>query len=185
MPIGSRWIGLRNGASTPSRIVLAGDDTGGTLALVTALRVRDLIREGADLPAPAAVIAFYPMTDFEDDHRSHRLFRHGFYLEMDKVEWYTDQYLPDQDTRIHPWASPLHAPDLSDLPPVHLSLAGFDPLRDEGMAMAERLRNAGGSPDCQVDPGLTHGFVNATGYSKHAAAAVDRAVTFLRGILRD
>ena len=66
----------------------------------------------------------------------------------------------------------LRAEDLSGLPPAYVVTAGFDPLRDEGEAYAERMREAGVPVALRRHPGLIHGFANLTAVSPSARAAM-------------
>ena len=59
------------------------------------------------------------------------------------------------------------------MPPAHIVTAGFDPLRDEGEAYAERLREAGVEVTLKREPDLVHGFINAVGLSARAREAAD------------
>ncbi|HSD78308.1 MAG TPA: alpha/beta hydrolase [Solirubrobacteraceae bacterium] len=141
----------------PRVVAVGGDSAGGNLALVTALAARD---DGG--PRPALVAPVYPVTDLSSKHPSYALFGDGFFLTEAHMDWYRAHYLGgDEAAARDPRASPLLAPDLAGLPPVLLVTAGFDPLRDEGEAMAARLREAGVAVAQRRHPGLIHGFVNA------------------------
>ena len=74
------------------------------------------------------------------------------------MQWFWDQYVPDPEQRRNPLASPIHAPDLSGLPPALVVLSGYDPLLSEGEAYAERLQEAGNAVAILRYDGLTHGF---------------------------
>src|SRR5204862_7406835 len=80
----------------------------------------------------------------------------------DRILWYADQYIPDVAQRTDLRASPLRAKDLAGQPPTLLVTAGFDPLRDEGHAYAERLRAAGVDVIDREYPGQIHAFVSLT-----------------------
>jgi acetyl esterase len=72
------------------------------------------------------------------------------------------------------------ADDLTGMPRTHLTVAGFDLLRDEGLAYAQRLETAGVDVDLAFHPGLFHGFANMTGVSRASAAAMGRAAEALK-----
>ena len=67
----------------------------------------------------------------------------GYFLEKQTIEWCYAQVLPPGADRASPKVSPLHAKDFSGLPPAYVMLGGYDPLHDEGLAYAEKLKAAG------------------------------------------
>ncbi|MFO0697396.1 MAG: alpha/beta hydrolase [Polyangiales bacterium] len=160
----------------PARVAVAGDSAGGCLATVTAQLARD-----AGGPRPRYQLLFYPGTDTLSSLPSKQLFHKGFYLDTPTVEWFVSQYVPkgkEHDFR----ASPLRRPDLSNLPPARIVTAGFDPLRDEGRAYAERMAKAGVPVEDVCEAGLIHGFANMGMIEagmravREAAAALGRAL---------
>jgi acetyl esterase len=158
----------------PTRIAVGGDSAGGNLAAVVAqLAARD---GGA---GPAAQLLIYPVTDLSSKHPSYRLFAEGFFLTEKEMDWYRGHYLPGESAALDPRASPLLAPDLRGLPPAMVLTAGFDVLRDEGEDYARRMGTAGVPVTLRRQPGLIHGFCNATGVSRAARAAVREAAKWL------
>ena len=153
---------------------MAGDSAGGNLAAVVA---QQTTADGG--PAPAMQALVYPVTDLSRNRRSHELFRDGFFLTEQQMAWYRGHYLPEDEAALDPRVSPLLADDLSGLPPAYVTIGGFDVLRDETVAYAERLREAGVSTTLRVHPGLIHGFVNATGVGRVSARAVRELATAL------
>ena len=137
----------------PSRVVVGGDSAGGNLAAVTTLMARD--RGGPDL---AAQLLLYPVIAADFDTDSYRLFGRGFYNPRPALQWYWDQYVPQFGDRQSPYASPLHG-DLGGLPPAVVVLAGHDPLRDEGIAYADALEEAGVPVTRRPFDGGIHGFM--------------------------
>lgn len=132
-----RWIA----AQWPSApLIVGGDSAGGNLATVCALRARD--RGGPEL---ALQVLVYPITDRDMTTASYR--EHGedplLLLGAKDMAWFFDHYLPAGADRDDPEVSPLHAHDLSGLPGAIVVTDEYDPLRDEGLAYAERLRDAG------------------------------------------
>ena len=143
-----RELGIRGGA-----VAVMGDSAGGNLAAVVCQQARD---EGG--PQPIAQGLVYPATDLRMVSASIDAYAHGFYLTRTDIEWFLDQYLPDRAARDDPRASPLLADDLSGLPPAQVWTAGFDPLRDEGEAYADRLAAAGVPARYRCLDDQVHGF---------------------------
>ena len=96
-------------------------------------------------PALAAQVLFYPATDAGLDTESHRRFARGYWLQRVDMQWFWDQYIPDEVRRGETTASPLRASlaELANLPPALILTAEADILRDEGEAYARRLGEAG------------------------------------------
>lgn len=161
-----------------TRMVLAGDSAGGTLATVTAARMRD---EGG--PAIAHQLLIYPGADMEGDYPSGREFGDGYFLDAKFSDLCLDSYLPNRADRTHPWASPVRMADLSGLPPVTIMTAECDPLRDPGKTYAEALQAAGTAADYIEYPGVFHGFVSMFGAIAEADQAVARAGAVIRQAL--
>jgi acetyl esterase len=159
-----------------SRIAVGGDSAGGNLAAVVAMRCRD-----AGGPALAAQILLYPVTDYTTyETESHREFGENYFLTRSAMDWFTGHYLASDDQKRHPHVSPLVAPNLSGLPPALVITAEFDPLRDEGEAYAERLRQAGVPVTVTRYPGMIHGFVSMHGVLTGGRQAIKEAAEFTR-----
>jgi acetyl esterase len=82
----------------------------------------------------------------------------------------------------NPYASPLRARDLSGLPPATVLTAGWDPLRDEGVAYAERLAEAGVDVRHDHRPGMPHGFLSLSESVGVADEALDEVGEELRSL---
>jgi acetyl esterase len=159
----------------PDRIAVGGDSAGGNLAAVAALAARD--ESG---PMPAMQLLIYPVTETGRELPSRRTFAEGFLLTRRDMAYYEDRYLPPGTDRNDPRVSVLQADDLAGLPPAYVATAGFDPLRDEGDAYAERLREAGVPVTLHRHPGLVHTFINLTAICPSARAAMLQACGALR-----
>lgn len=136
----AQWV-IENAASIdsdPQRVAVGGESAGGNLAAVVCLRARD---QGDPMPIYQALI--YPVTNYAFDTLSYEENTDNIVLSRDTMRWFWQQYLPDEQAGQQPYASPLRAPDLSGLPPAVIITAEYDPLRDEGEAYAQRLRDAG------------------------------------------
>lgn len=160
-------------------VAVAGDSAGGTLATLACLRLRDEDRDA--LPDLQALL--YPNTDLTGAHPSMREKATGFGLTADGIRFFNSQWVPEESMWSDPRVSPLHAPDLRGLPPALIVTAEHDPLRDEGEAYAERLRQAGDSVQLRREAGLVHGFMLMDHVSPACAAAVDRIAADLRARL--
>jgi acetyl esterase len=159
----------------PSRIAVGGGSAGGNLAAAVALMARD--KAG---PKLLYQVLIYPATNlFELTTASHRDFAAGYGLTREQVEFFRDSYLPEVADRKNPYASPLLANSLEKLPPTIVITAGFDVLRDEGVAYAERLE-AAGVPSIHANyPSMIHGFVSMDRVFGAAEDAIDEAATAL------
>ena len=146
------------GASTDS-IAVGGDSAGGNLAVNVAVNCRD---EG--VPPPAYVAAIYPVCDYSRKRPSHELFGQGFYLTTERIAAWR-ALARTEEAREDPRASLLLLPNMAGLPPVHLLIAGFDPLRDELLELADRLRDAGNELELSFAADIFHGFISAAGTS--------------------
>jgi len=160
----------------PDLVAVGGDSAGGNLALVVA-------HEQAADERPAFVMALYPVTDAERRGGSRETFGTGFGLTFDYLQQLERLYLPDgiptDDTR----GAILRATDLSDMPPVYIATAGFDPLRDDGEELVERLRADGVPIVARRFPGLVHGYAGFTAISAAARDATLDAASALRAAL--
>ena len=156
-----------------ARLAVGGDSAGGTLATVCAVLARD-----AAMPL-ALQLLFYPGCAGHQNTPSHHRFAHGFVLEEADISWFFRQYIRSpadrDDWRFAPLDAP-DAPDLEGVAPVWLGLAECDPLVDEGLMYADRLRAAGVPVNLEIYRGVTHEFVKmgriiALARQAHADAA--------------
>lgn len=155
----------------PERLAVGGDSAGGNLAASTAIQAAE-----AGLPL-AYQLLIYPVTDMVNRSASRDLFDGGgFYLEREGMAKLTEWYAPG-DAAQHPLASVLLYPTLpAGLAPALVATAGFDPLRDEGEAYAQKLADAGVDVEVKRYPSMIHGFFNMVGVGREARAnAVDIA----------
>ena len=175
----TRWVSTNASelGGDASRLAVAGDSAGGNLAAVVARRARD-----AGGPSIAYQLLVYPATDATGSFPSHTENGTGYLLDADSMRWFLAHYLADGDPR-HPDVSPLFADDLSALPPAFVLTAEFDPLRDEGEAYAERLRQAGVPVTASRYDGMIHGFYGLDSIFDSATKATAETVLALRDAL--
>ncbi|MGH3760026.1 alpha/beta hydrolase [Actinophytocola sp.] len=159
----------------PAAVAVGGDSAGGNLAAAVCL---DAVRNGG--PRPVFQLLFYPATDPSVRRRSRDLFGEGFFLTDDDMTWFIDHYCPRVERRGDPRLAVLLADDLRGVPPTYLATAGFDPLRDEGNAFADRLREAGVPVVKRQHDDLIHGFTSFISLGSRFREAVSEAAGALR-----
>jgi acetyl esterase len=151
----------------PRRIAIGGDSAGGNLSAVVSLRTKN------DARRPSLQVLLYPALDLTCSTGSYETFKEGYFLTRAMVDWYVAHYLGGHDAR-DPDVSPLFSPDVSDVPAL-VYTAGFDVLRDEGKAYAERLEHAGTRVAYSELPHLVHGFACMTAVKSALQATNDIA----------
>jgi acetyl esterase len=134
------------------RLAVGGDSAGGTLAAVAALHARDI-----GLPLSLQLL-ITPGTTAHADTASHRRFAHGFLLDATSIAWFFDHYI-DRAQRDDWRFAPLNADDVQGVAPACVVLAECDPLVNEGLAYADRLRMAGVPVTLELARGLVHDFI--------------------------
>ncbi len=163
-----RWLATGQGGALgldTTRLAVGGDSAGGTLAAVCALAARD-----AGWPL-ALQLLITPGTAARTDSESHRRFAEGFLLDAPIVAWFFDQYIDPADRSDWRFA-PLEA-DTDGVAPACVVLAECDPLVDEGLAYADRLRASGVPVTLELLRGVTHDFVKMGRVLPEAQAALD------------
>jgi acetyl esterase len=154
---------------------VAGDSAGGNLAAVVSQ-----LTAGAGEPAPTCQVLVYPAVDFVLETASHRELEDAHVIPRDRILWYAEQYLPAGIDRRDPRVSPLRAPNVAGQPAALVVTAGFDPLRDEGRAYADRLRAANVDVVYREYPGQIHAFVSLTRAIPEGLACTWEIGDFLR-----
>jgi acetyl esterase len=169
-----RWV--ETNAATlgidPNRVAVGGDSAGGNLAAVVCQ-----LAKGA--PRIAYQLLLFPVTQFGSPFASMRDFAEGYMLERASIEYCYEAYAP-KPMWSDPRLSPLLAPDFTGLPPAYVMVAGCDPLHDEGVAYADKLRSAGVSVTVADYPGLVHEFMLFQAMLPQAREALVRAAKAVR-----
>ncbi len=161
----------------PDRMAVAGDSAGGTLSAVTALRIRD---QGG--PLLRGQLLIYPATDFYKPGTPSLEEYSGYFITIEDLVWFTGHYLNDESEADNPYAFPMRAADLSNLPPALVITGECDPLRDEGEIYATRLKSAGVPAKLIRYEGMIHGFFNFLGILDQSREAMDEACGWLKDI---
>jgi acetyl esterase len=173
------WAAMAALGATPGRwgllrhpLAVGGDSAGGTLAASCALHARDM-----GLPL-ALQLLITPGTAAHPDTASHRLFGQGFLLDSATIEWFFDQTLGCAQR--HDWRfAPLQA-DVDGVAPACVILAECDPVVDEGIAYADRLRAAGVPVELEIARGVARDFIKMGRALPEAALALDFAAAALQ-----
>ncbi|MDT8991634.1 alpha/beta hydrolase [Curvibacter sp. APW13] len=142
------------------RLAVGGDSAGGTLSAACAIAARD-----AGLPL-ALQLLFYPGCAAHQDTPSHHTYAQGFVLEEPHISYFFNHYIRTAADRDDWRFAPLdgrteagHEAELHDVAPAWIGLAECDPLVDEGVMYADRLRMAGVAVDLEIYRGVVHEFI--------------------------
>jgi acetyl esterase len=173
----TRWV-ASNAAGlnvAPGQIAVGGDSAGGNLAAAVAMLARD-----RGVAAPVFQLLVYPATNRDFGTASYRDNAEGYQLTRDTMIWYWNHYLRNDADAANPYAAPLQATDLRNLPPALVITAEYDPLRDDGEAYARRLEQAGIPTVCTRYQGMIHGFFGMSAAIDQGKQAIDQASRALR-----
>lgn len=155
-------------------LALGGDSAGGTLAIVTALQARD-----RGFPSLSRLLLVYPCTEIMSQRPSRQRYADGYFLDRESLAWFFERYLSKGEA--DDWrASPMRAASVASLPPIFLITAGCDPLTDDCLAFAERVRREGGEAEHFPVEGMVHGFFTLGKLFPQADQAVKAAAEALR-----
>ena len=158
-----------------SRLAVGGDSAGGTLAAMCAVLARD-----AGLPLALQLLIYRGCTAHQDTV-SHKTFAEGFVLSEADISWFFSQYVRSPADRDDWRFAPLNAPDVDGVAPAWVGLAECDPLVDEGVMYADKLRAAGVAVDLEIYRGVTHEFIKMGRIIPEARRAHADAAAALRG----
>lgn len=161
----------------PERIAVGGDSAGGNLAAVVSLMDRD--RKTSHV---AYQVLIYPITDANLETPSYIENGEGYFLTTERMAWFWDLYLSDRAEASSPYAAPLQAESLENLPPAYVMTAEFDPLLSEGDAYSDRLEAAGVPVERELYEGQIHGFVRRIDLYERATIAINRIGGLIRSL---
>ncbi len=162
-----------------TRIAVAGDSAGGTIAAVTAQRARDISG-----PPIAFQLLWYPSTLWDPTLPSFTENATAPILDVEAVAAFSRWYAGEVDlSEPPPGMAPGRATSLTGLPPAYIAVAGHDPLRDDGIRYGELLAAAGVAVEVHNAETMVHGYLGYAGVVTAAPAATDRGLEALRAAL--
>jgi len=162
----------------PDRLGVSGTSAGATLALAACLHGRESANGPADV---AGQFLLYPIAGYDFETDSYRENADRPLLTRDDMRWFYDRYLRSPVDAHNPFAVPLRAADLGGLPPATVVTAGFDPLRDDGVALAERFEREGTPVEHRHYPAMAHGFCSLS----DRVAVAEEALSAVAGDARE
>ena len=163
----------------PNDIAVAGDSAGGNIAAVTCL----LAKHNKDSPHIAFQMMFYPSIALTRELLS-RPFGTGYRLDDRAIQWFYSHYMLAGGDPLDERLSPIAAKDLSGLPPAYVLTAGFDPLREEAIAYAAKLKAAGVTVTHVDYPTMIHGFLTMQNWIPLAGQAIAAAGQAVKDALK-
>jgi acetyl esterase/lipase len=171
------WV-AENAASLgvdPTRLVVAGDSAGGSLAAAVALAARD--HGGPNIFAQALM---YPGLDRDMAAPSVTAQPDAPMLSLDDINYMHDLADRGVGAPHDAYRVPAYAADLSGLPQAILLTAGADPIRDWGERYSARLRDAGVQTTLTRYPGVYHGFLMRADATARGRLAIAETGALLR-----
>ena len=160
------------------RIAVGGDSAGGAIAAAVCQLCRDA-GETTIQGGPAFQMLIYPATDSTRESASRQEFAEGYFLTKALMDWFWKAYVPAGTDLADLRLSPLLAQNFAGLAPAFVLTAGYDPLRDEGRAYADRLIEAGIKTTYVNYPGTIHGFFSLTRFLQQGLKANDEAAAVM------
>ena len=163
-----RWL-LANAKSLggcQTCVAVVGESAGGNLAINVAIAARD-----RELTPPVHLALIYPLAGVDMTTPSFRINEFARPVNKAMIGWFLGHALLSVDQRDDPRLDIVGRADLSGLPPTTILTAEIDPLRSEGLDLADKLR-ASGTPVNGVDfEGVSHGFFGMGDLVRHARSA--------------
>ena len=156
-----------------TQLGISGDSAGGNLATVV---TSDAIKNNR---MPRFQLLIYPVVR-ENESKSFDLFKEGFLLETDDMHWFANHYVHEDTNRKDPLLSPFYSDSLDMMPPSIIVIAGFDPLRDEGLEYADKLKSNGVEVILQNHLDEFHGFYHMNDILPGASFAVNKTCASIK-----
>jgi acetyl esterase len=146
-------------------IAVAGDSAGGTLATAVARKLNNILCQ----------VLIYPATDSSLTTPSWSAFAEGPIITLQKMIEIWERYTEDKIN-----AAPIFETNLSGMPDAFIITAEYDPLRDEGIAYANKLKNANVQVTEKLYPKMIHGFFQMGGVIEQGKEAIAAVASYIR-----
>lgn len=159
----------------PNQIAVGGDSAGGNLAAVTCIMAKE-----RKSPNIVYQMLLYPSTGYEEVPDSMHENAEGYFLTVQQMNWFRDQYFSNKEELQDPYGSPVLYSDHKGLPPTLIMTAQYDPLRDVGKAYAEKLKENDVDVTYKNYERLIHGFANFHTLVDQAEEALGEAANHLK-----
>ena len=162
-------------------IVMVGDSAGGNLIVATYYDLTDPVRSKIDKMVPV-----YPAVDgVNGDYYSSKAYAKGYYLTKKSMNQFTEGLVNHIDETKDVRLTPLYQPAISDFPKSLVILADFDPLRDQGIAFAKKIKTEGNNIMVKKYQGTIHAFFGLKGFGDRGVKAIEDIALFIRGNVPD
>jgi acetyl esterase len=163
----------------PARVAVAGDSSGGAMATITCQ-----LAKLRGKPGICHQFLWYPGVGSAGPSDSAERYGTGYFLENELMMWSMKHYLTSKEDMMDHRVQPIRFEDMSGLPPLYLMTAGYDPRRDDNLAYARRMREAGVATTFRCVESTVHGFLFMLGGIGVAREAALESAHFVRDALR-
>lgn len=159
-----------------NHIAIAGDSAGGNLSAAVSLMSKE-----KNSPRITCQVLIYPSTNIDElNTESWSDFSNDFNISKEEMEKYISLYVPQKEDKKNPYASPLLANEFNQLPDTLVITAEIDPLRDEGEAYGNKLKETGIQSEVIRFNGVTHGFITMDKITDKADEALNKISSYLK-----
>jgi acetyl esterase len=159
----------------PAKVAVVGESAGGNLAAAVSMMARD-----AHVQLPVHQVLVYPIASHDLNSPSYQENADAKPLNKQMMVWFFEQYLQNPSDAQNPWIAPAQTGNLQGLPPTTIITAQVDPLRSDGQALAEKLKQAGVPVTYRNFDGVTHEFFGMGAVVDKAKEAVNVAANGLK-----
>lgn len=160
----------------PNKISVGGDSAGANLAALLAIIFR-----GSNINLIGQLL-YYPAVDFEMERPAYDENSNAPILSVAAMPAVNAMYCPNAKDLQSPLVAPMLAQDHSNLPPAYIAVAQNDPLRDDGIDYADKLKSSGVEVSLDKGEGLIHSFLRAMEYCQTSRDNLKNASQWLANL---